>query len=154
MHKHFTATSVVHRKNGDVLMVFHRKLNCWLCPGGHIEEDERPDEAALREIFEETGLRAKLISAEKPWVQEDEHAVQLCQPMCILEERIPDREMGFHAHLDFVYRAIVEGEPVLNERESTDIRFFSPEMIEQTPMYDNVRSVIRRSVDLWRQSDR
>lgn len=28
-------------------------------PGGHIERDELPHEAAIRELFEETGLRAK-----------------------------------------------------------------------------------------------
>lgn len=153
MKKHFTATSVVHRRNGDVLMVFHRKLNCWLCPGGHIEENERPDEAALREIYEETGLRAQLISSDAPRIAEDEHASQLCQPMCILEELIPDKETGLHAHLDFVYRAVVEGQPVLNEREAKEIRFFSPEMIAQTPMYENVRSVIQHSFALWLQEN-
>lgn len=150
MQKHFTATAVVHRPNGDVLMVFHRKLNCWLCPGGHIEKDERPDEAVLREIAEETGLRARLLpNNEKAWVRCDSHAVQLHQPLCILEEQIPDAQEGMHAHIDLVYRAAVKGEPLLNEQEAKAICFFTPAQIERLEMYENVRSVIRRSIALW-----
>jgi 8-oxo-dGTP pyrophosphatase MutT (NUDIX family) len=40
-----------------VLLHLHRKLGMWLPPGGHIERDELPDDAAVREVFEETGLR-------------------------------------------------------------------------------------------------
>ena len=151
MQKHFTATAVVHRPNGDVLMVFHRKLNCWLCPGGHIETNELPDEAVLREIGEETGLQARLLPGEESWVCCDTHAAQLCQPLCILEEQIPDPVQGMHTHIDLVYRAIVEGEPVLNASEAKDIRFFTPAQIAQLDMYENVRSVIERSIWLWRK---
>lgn len=153
MHKHFTATAVVHRPNGDVLMVFHRKLNCWLCPGGHIEKDELPDEAVLREIFEETGLQGRILPGEEAWVKDDSHASQLHQPLCILEEQIPDPKDGLHAHIDLVYRALVEGEPVLNVREAKDIRFFSPEQIARLEIYENVRSVIERSIALWRREN-
>jgi ADP-ribose pyrophosphatase YjhB (NUDIX family) len=42
---------------GKVLLHFHRKLGMWLPPGGHIERDELRDDAAVRQVFEETGLR-------------------------------------------------------------------------------------------------
>ena len=152
MIRHFTATAVVHREsNGDVLMVFHRKLNCWLCPGGHIEENELPDAAVLREIEEETGLRARLLSQPVPFVVTDAHASPLCQPLCVLAEQIPDPDGGAHIHIDSVYRATVEGTPVLNERESREIRFFSMQEVEKLEMYENVRSVIRQSCALWRK---
>lgn len=38
-----------------VLLVHHRRLG-WSCPGGHLEPDERPRDAAIRELREETGL--------------------------------------------------------------------------------------------------
>jgi 8-oxo-dGTP pyrophosphatase MutT (NUDIX family) len=49
--------------DGKVLLVKHKKLGIWLCPGGHLEANELPHVAAEREVFEETGLRVKAISA-------------------------------------------------------------------------------------------
>ena len=44
-----------------VLMIKHKKLQRWLPPGGLIENNETPDQAALREVHEETGLKIKLL---------------------------------------------------------------------------------------------
>ena len=49
--------------NGKVLLIKHKKLGYWLAPGGHVEEDELPHEAAEREVWEETGLKVKAVSA-------------------------------------------------------------------------------------------
>lgn len=46
-----------------ILMVKHKKLGIWLCPGGHMEEGELPHHAAERECFEETGVRTRAVSA-------------------------------------------------------------------------------------------
>jgi 8-oxo-dGTP pyrophosphatase MutT (NUDIX family) len=56
---HVTASAVVARPGGEAfLLVFHRKLNRWLQPGGHVEhEDASAFDAALREAREETGIR-------------------------------------------------------------------------------------------------
>ena len=47
---------------GCVLLHPHRKLGLWLPPGGHIEANELPDEAAVREVLEESGVRIVLES--------------------------------------------------------------------------------------------
>ena len=53
--RHFTATGfVVHE--GHVVLHWHHKVKAWLPPGGHINENEDPVEAVLREILEETGI--------------------------------------------------------------------------------------------------
>lgn len=44
--------------NGNtILLIFHSKYKKWLFPGGHIERNETPDLALLREFNEETGLQ-------------------------------------------------------------------------------------------------
>lgn len=55
---HVTASAVVARPSGDgFLLVFHRKLDRWLQPGGHVEPDDvSVFAAAVREAREETGV--------------------------------------------------------------------------------------------------
>jgi 8-oxo-dGTP diphosphatase len=48
--------SVIAAKYGDKwLFVRHHKRDTWEIPGGHIENDESADQAAERELMEETG---------------------------------------------------------------------------------------------------
>ncbi len=41
--------------NGRFVFVKHRKRGSWEIPGGRIESGEKPDDAARREVWEETG---------------------------------------------------------------------------------------------------
>jgi 8-oxo-dGTP pyrophosphatase MutT (NUDIX family) len=83
--KHFTATTyIVH--GTKVLLHFHKKLNMWLAIGGHVEENELPEEAALREIVEEAGLVAVLYNPDKQLGVSD--VKQLFRPMNILLEDV------------------------------------------------------------------
>ncbi|HEX5133962.1 MAG TPA: NUDIX domain-containing protein, partial [Thermoanaerobaculia bacterium] len=55
---HVTASAVVAKPTGhEFLLVFHRKLDRWLQPGGHVEEqDATVFDTAVREAREETGI--------------------------------------------------------------------------------------------------
>lgn len=46
---------IVAKYNGELVMVRHKDRHTYEIPGGHIEAGESPDEAAKRELFEETG---------------------------------------------------------------------------------------------------
>lgn len=46
-----------------ILLIKHKKIKKWLSPGGHVDENELPHLAAVREFLEETGLRVKVYSA-------------------------------------------------------------------------------------------
>lgn len=46
---------IVARCHNEWIFVRHCNRNTWEIPGGHIEPDEKPWEAALRELIEETG---------------------------------------------------------------------------------------------------
>ena len=52
---------VIDFENKKVLLMYNKKLCKWLQPGGHIEGKETPEETVIREVFEETGIKIKLI---------------------------------------------------------------------------------------------
>jgi 8-oxo-dGTP pyrophosphatase MutT (NUDIX family) len=43
-----------------ILLIYHKKFDKYIQPGGHIEGDEEPYQTAIREIFEETGVTIKI----------------------------------------------------------------------------------------------
>ncbi len=47
---------VVDFKAKELLVVYNKKVQKWLQPGGHSEGDETPLETATREVKEETGI--------------------------------------------------------------------------------------------------
>lgn len=53
---HFTASCYIVDDGGRLLVHHHRRLGRWLQMGGHVEHDETPAAAALREGAEESGL--------------------------------------------------------------------------------------------------
>ena len=111
-----TAVFVVH--NGRVLLHRHIKLNRWLPPGGHIEPNEIPDAAALREVFEETGVRAALVGTPAIDIDLPGQPKQLCPPAGIQITAIGPG----HEHIDIVYFAT--GEPAERRPE---VGWFGPD---------------------------
>ena len=98
--RHLTATGfVVH--DHRVLLHWHPKVGAWLPPGGHIEENEDPVQAVLREIEEEAGVQAEVVSTG-PRLDLD-YPTQVEPPFTIMVEDIDDPETGFHQHIDMIY---------------------------------------------------
>lgn len=55
---HVTASAFVLSSRG-VILHLHRRLQIWVQPGGHVDAGESPEDAAVRETLEETGLAAQ-----------------------------------------------------------------------------------------------
>lgn len=87
---------------GDaVLLRLHEKYNIWIGPGGHIDPGEDPNEAALREILEETGLRVELVGP-KDWTQTHETSnTDLVPPLFVSRHMVSDT----HTHSVFIFAA-------------------------------------------------
>jgi len=94
-----------------VLLHFHKKLQRWLPPGGHIERDELPDDAARREVLEETGVEIELVGENLNSISGDGQPVQLCRPAGI---QVASIRPG-HEHIDLVYFARADGQTPLGE---------------------------------------
>jgi 8-oxo-dGTP pyrophosphatase MutT (NUDIX family) len=93
------AVFVVHRNH--VLLHRHAKLGLWLPPGGHIEPNELPDEAALREVMEEAGIEVVLTGRRGIDRNLPGEPRQLIRPEGI---QLEDISPG-HQHIDLIYFA-------------------------------------------------
>ena len=97
--RHYTASAVVLDDADRMLLVHHNKIGQWLYPGGHIDSNEDPAQAALREVREETGIQAVIIGEpafSHPAVRS--HAA----PWAIIEMDVTDSKVGAHRHIDLV----------------------------------------------------
>ncbi len=107
---------VVH--DSRVLLVHHRKLDRWLPLGGHIDLDEDPETAALREAREESGLEVELLGERPPTTGHGTRA--LIAPRFLDIHRISDT----HEHVGMIYWARPKaGELTLAPDEHRDIRW-------------------------------
>jgi 8-oxo-dGTP pyrophosphatase MutT (NUDIX family) len=131
--RHFTVTTTIVHKN-RVLLHFHKSLGIWIPIGGHIDRDELPEEAAIREAKEEAGLNIKLHNPDKEVGVKD--VKQLIKPAHIMLHNIND----FHQHIDFAFYAIADTfdlKPA--DGETNNLKWFAKEEIEKEKMPDNAR---------------
>ncbi len=132
MKRQLTATIyIINDSNDKVLLVHHRKLGKWLPPGGHIDQNEIPSDAAIREAKEETGLDVELIQQENLWVDKP-NAVSIPRPfMCLLENIPAHHHEPAHQHIDqiFVGRPS-RGKLLPNEKEIAAAKWFSQRDLE------------------------
>jgi 8-oxo-dGTP pyrophosphatase MutT (NUDIX family) len=143
--RHFTvAVFVVH--DGRVLLHYHRKLGKWLPPGGHVEDNELPDDAAVREVLEESGIRARLVGGRGLPIEEPR---QLVVPAGIQVEPI----YPGHEHIDLVYFARpdpddvsgAEVDPVL--AESDRVGWYAASDLGALGATDEIQRWAQRALD-------
>ncbi len=137
LDKHFVATTyILHPVERKVLMMWHRKLNSWLPPGGHLNANETPDEGARREVLEETGLQVDFYP-QANWKKLDERAVQLPSPHHTQMEKIGEG----HYHIDFIFFAKAKSAEPKTE-EGHELKWFSEAEVKNLPqetIFDNTR---------------
>jgi len=121
--------AVFVRQNKKLLMIRHRKLNRWLPPGGVIEDFERPDEAAIREVREELGIDIKLIGEKSANIPDVEI---IHQPIHIQVEQNPHG----NNNIDFIYYAEpIQEKPIIScdFKEILEYSWFNRDMIKTIP---------------------
>ena len=131
MARHFCASAyVVDPKTKKILLTMHKKNKRWTQPGGHIVLDETPEEAALREVYEETGIRVRLLGERFPR-EED-----FIRPLGIQRNRHSDGDV----HIDIIYAAVPnnDDEPVCSS-ESEDVKWFAREELERINCFPDIR---------------
>lgn len=111
MHR---SVAAVIKKDGKILMI--NRVNFpfgWACPAGHIEENEEPEQALIREVKEEVNIEVK-------------------KSKLILHEFIEWNECkrGVKGHDFFVYEVTDWDGDIKGNFESKGMRWVSKEEIE------------------------
>ena len=124
-------------KDDKLLLLNHSKYGIWLPPGGHVEERETPDETAIRETKEETGLKVEL--QHSSGTVEEEY-IDVPKP---LETNLHRVEEG-HWHLDHLYKATIKKkEEATHQKEHRGTKWFSMQELESENF--DVPKYIRKS---------
>lgn len=137
-NKSLTATVYVIN-NDRVLLHMHKKYKTWFPVGGHLEPDELPHEAAIREAKEESGLEIRIFEKEP-----DAFSIGLVKriprPVAVYNEGIH----GDEEFLDFIYAATAdEALPHTAENESDVFRWFTiKELLSEN---ENIKIHIRNT---------
>src|SRR5690242_15206567 len=84
-----------------VLLRLHDKYKIWLSIGGHIELNEDPNQAALREVKEEVGLDVELYDGNQLFKYKNKGDKQLVPPIALSRHDISTT----HEHVCSIYFA-------------------------------------------------
>lgn len=125
--RHFTVTGFVSRR-GATALHWHR-LGMWLPPGGHVEPNEDPVQAVLREVHEETGLRVEIIPTGPRFAYSSPPQLPAPAAMAVYDIPRDGQHPGPHQHIDLIYftRAL-EADPALPE-DGKDWAWFDEAML-------------------------
>jgi 8-oxo-dGTP diphosphatase len=138
MERQFAAGGVVIKKNKGsfkVLLV-EDSYGQWTWAKGHIEEGESPEQAAVREVSEETGL-VDLQIVEKLGKQEYYFTLS-------------GKNIFKTVHI-FLIKASAGEELNIQVSEIQDAGWFSPEEAVEKIEYDGSRSLLEKGIVVFRE---
>jgi 8-oxo-dGTP pyrophosphatase MutT (NUDIX family) len=117
--------AVVINDRDEVLLVESKEINQWMPIGGMIEPGEEPADAAIREVYEETGVR--VIPQRLAGVYDGPHV------------EYSNGDLVQYITIVFLCKAVA-GEPHPHDEENRDARYFA---IDKLP---DLRSDYRRNI--------
>lgn len=143
----FTAEVFVVHDN-KVLLRKHDKYKIWLSVGGHIELDEDPNQAALREVKEEVGLDVTLWDA-RSHNNSDDTFTEIIPPVALGRHAAIHPTSQDHTHVVMVYFASSQSDVIVVEHEgdrSDEWRWLSAAELDTLDLLPNVQEYARRAL--------
>ena len=119
------AAGALVQRDGQVALVRRAvvpRKGFWALPAGYMEYDERPDEAAAREVVEETGLRVAITGVLDVYPMESPHGRGII----------------------VVYWACWLAGELTPDDDVSDARWFGPEALPDPLAFDSTVSALRR----------
>jgi uncharacterized protein involved in tolerance to divalent cations/8-oxo-dGTP pyrophosphatase MutT (NUDIX family) len=134
-----SAGGVIYRRNSDDydIALIHAR-NRWGLPKGHVEAGERDEEAALREVREETGLEGKLIR-------------KLGDIRYSYRDKTKEGELArIHKRVHFFLLRYLKGDARDHDHEADDVRWFPIEQAIKQLKFATERKMVHRALSMLR----
>jgi len=136
---HFTTSAfVVNEDRTKMVAVYHIINDGWTYPGGHADGEENLLSVAVREVLEETGLNAKVLS--------DAPLLISCNPVNCHFKR--GKYVSSHLHFDVLY--LMEADEniplAFREDESKGVKWILFDDIDNEQMVEFVRPIVKKLI--------
>lgn len=139
---------IIH--GGKVLLIHHKGMDVWIPPGGHIEEDETPDHAVIRELKEELGLDVEILNRND--ISPSGNIVeQLAVPFYVNVHRIKGvKGVEEHNHCCLYYLCVTNDLKNMkpDRSEVKDHAWFTPEELDQPHIPADTRNIALKAFEL------
>ncbi len=131
MKREFSAGGVLLKDNKEVLLI-KNPSNVWTFPKGLVEKGESPEETAMREVFEETGVKGDIIA----------YLGEISYFYYLKGEKIFKK-------VKFYLMKYVSGTPKPSW-EVKETRFFSLKEAEKVLQYKGDKKIFKKALDMLR----
>jgi 8-oxo-dGTP diphosphatase len=139
----FTAEAFIVYKN-KVLLRFHDKYKFWASVGGHVELDEDPNEAVIREAKEEVGLDIKLYDGNQLFKYETDHEKYIIPPLGMSRHDISPT----HEHITMSYFATCDTDTIVPEKESDIWKWVTKEELQTMDLRKDMKLYAEKALEI------
>ena len=137
---HFSASAfLVNKKRNKMVVVYHIINDGWIYPGGHADGDDNLLSVAVREVEEETGIKAKILD-------ENIYAIQSAPVKGHIKS---GKYVSSHIHFDVLYLMEADDRIPLKykENESKGVKWISFEEADDKTMCDFIRPIHKKIIE-------
>ena len=140
---YFTVALIFNEDQTKILLIHHNKMQLWLPAGGHVEENEYPSEAVIREVKEELGVEAEIIELNQNPRIDNKFEKTIPLPFCILTTRnFKNKDSDEFTDIHFAYTLIIKSNDLLiKQDEISEYKWFTKEEVRSLNTFDSVKTV-------------
>ena len=129
--------SVLYRKERElrILLIKQARNGNWSFPKGHVENDETEHETAIREVFEEVGIKVSLIDGFREVISYNPKA---------------------NVSKEVVYFVSEPDSPAvkIQKEEVCDYKWLRPKQAFRTLTFKNDKDVLKKALDFLKEQGR